>query len=50
MGLADSPHNECQAVILAKELDLENIQDRENPFNWEIVVNNLPGISTYYCC
>ena len=27
-----------------------NRLDNINPSKWEIVVNNLPGTSTYYCC
>ena len=50
IGLTDSPYHALQTVIWAKDLVLINIQEKENPFKWDIMMNNLPGTSTDDCC
>ena len=40
----------CQVVTWAKELALRNIRYKKDPFQWEKVVNNLPGKFMYDCC
>ena len=47
MGLKSSPHNSVQASLRAKRLVLGDPSDPENPFAWDKVTLNLPGMEDY---
>ena len=47
VGLVDSPHHACQAVVIARDAILENREIVGNPFFWSEVVLKLPGGPSY---
>ena len=47
MGLTDSPYRSSQLLIKAKYIAYGDRHDINNPFQWEIVVLNLPGSPGY---
>jgi len=49
MGLKPSPHSCVKFILFALEVILGNPEDKENVFNWQDVVLNLPGTLEYNC-
>ena len=49
MGLKVSPYHACKAVTWAKCISMGDRLDSNNPFAWDKVVLNLPGIEEYHC-
>ena len=47
MGLKSSPYNSVQASLRAKRLVLGDPKDPDNPFAWDSVSLNLPGMEHY---
>eukprot|EP00985_Skeletonema_marinoi_P028317 scaffold24532_cov80-Skeletonema_marinoi.AAC.2 len=47
MGLKDSPYRSLQLMIKAKYCAYGNRHDPTNPFQWEVVLLNLPGDECY---
>lgn len=47
MGMKDSPYRSLQMMIMAKFVAYGDRRDRNNPFQWESVVLNLPGDPDY---
>ena len=47
MGLKSSPYNSVQASLRAKRLVLGDPRDPDNPFAWDKVSLNLPGMADY---
>lgn len=43
MGMRDSPYRSGQLMIIAKEMAYGDRHDPSNPFQWELVILNLPG-------
>ena len=44
MGITGSPYHACQVVTWAKSIAMGDRINQNNPFAWEKVVLNLPGI------
>ena len=44
MGLTVSPYRSAQMMMVAKEVAEGNRKDPHNPFQWEVIVLNLPGM------
>ena len=49
IGLANYPYHTCQAMNWSKGGSLRNRNYPNNPYVWEIVMNNLPGEEFYDC-
>ena len=47
MGLKSSPYQACQAMMVVEEVIRGNRKDKQNPFRWDDVVENLPGSENY---
>ena len=47
MGLRDSPYRSIQMALVAREVAYGDRRNKENAFQWEKVVLNLPGTPTY---
>ena len=47
MGLKSSPSQACQGMMVAEEVMLGDRQDSANPFRWDVVRMNLPGMKDY---
>ena len=45
MELTESPYNMCQAVAWYKSVVLGDMQSLKNPFGWQKVFINLPGVA-----
>jgi hypothetical protein len=47
MGLQPSPNASVQGSLRAKQMVLGDHEDKENPYHWEWIQNNLPGDKDY---
>lgn len=47
MGMRDSPYQSIQMMIIAKFIAYGDHKDRRNPFHWEEIILNLPGLWNY---
>ena len=49
MGITDTPYHISQSLTWGNK-SLGDRRDTNNPFGWEKVASNLPGIETYNFC
>jgi hypothetical protein len=47
MGLRSSPYQATQGMMVAEKLILGDPSSAENPFRWDYVWINLPGLEAY---
>jgi hypothetical protein len=47
MGMKPSPYNAVRFYFWGEELSRGNLRDLENPFGYDRVMMNLPGMETY---